>query len=404
MCGIVFVKNNSEKKASKKVFKRYRAQSKRGTQGYGAISIVNGKIKNVYRSEDEAGIRCIYKDTAPVMLFHHRTPTSTPNLEECTHPIYVSHEELDYDYYLVHNGVISNDTILKTEFEAKGYNYTTKVCSYYKTKDGFRPNGKEVFNDSESLAIDLAIAIDGNEPKTKAQGSIAFVMLQVEKENNNVTNVFFGRNDRNPLKLDRQGGNIVIASEGTGEDVIPHKLFRLNIATDEITSRDLDVGLNYKPPVHNHNTSYGGANRYPSTYVKTRDVEEQKKPQMDIVKKEKVPLMKMTFHTEDITGKDHWVDVMTKNCLIHRTAIDISIASLLTFEEWEEYQKYYKEIDSYDDITSYHKEYGIELSPEDMEHVGKEYKRLYVWMGNFTKKIQARSESRKARELLGNLF
>lgn len=417
MCGIVFVKNSNDKKASKKVFKRYQAQSKRGTQGYGAVSIKDGKVDQVYRSEDEKGIRIIHKDNAPTMLFHHRTPTSTPNLEECTHPIFVTHEELDHDYLVVHNGIISNDTTLKTDFEAKGYIYTTKVCQYYKTKDGYRPNGREVFNDSESLAIDLAIAIEEGTTKTRAQGSIAFIAIQYRRDTKEVLNVYFGRNDRNPLKLDRTGGGIVLASEGAGEDVEPHKLHKLNMSTNQITSRDFDVGLNYKAPAtpaynnshrasHTHMLPAGESSRYPENYFSKRDVKDKEdKPQMDIVKKKDVPFQKMTLHAEDASGGNHWVDVFARACVIKRTAIDISIASLVTFEEWEEYFKYDKEISGYDDISLYYKEYGIELSPEDYEHMGQEYKRLYIWMGNFTRKIRARAEDKeKTASILDKMF
>lgn len=408
MCGIVLVKNNNDHKASKKVFKRYQAQSKRGTQGYGAVSIENGKIKQIYRSEDEAGIRAIYKDDATCMLFHHRTPTSTPNLEECTHPIFVSNEELDYDYLMVHNGVISNDTTLKSEFEKRGYEYTTKVQSYYKSKGEYKPNGREVFNDSESLAIDLAIAIDGNEPKLKALGSIAFVMIQYRKDTKDVTGIYFGRNDRNPLKLDRQGGNIVIASEGTGIDVEVHKLFKLDIETDEITSRPFDVGYNYKLPETTTKNAYNNNHRalaqgiYPANYFNTGKKETV--PAMDIVKKKDLPLVKMTLHCVDICGVDHWVDVMTRGVTINRTAIDISMASLVTFEEWLEYEKFEKEITGYDTLSLHHKEYGLEFTPDDYATLSSEYKRLYMWMGSFSKKIKARAEQDGGKKLIDKLF
>jgi len=389
MCGIVTVINNNNKKASKSVFKRYKEQEKRGTQGYGAVAIEDNKVARIYRSEDEKGIRQIHNDTAPVMLFHHRTPTSTPNLEDCTHPIFVSNDTLDHDYLVVHNGVISNDITLKTEFEKAGFKYTTTVCQYYKTRDGYKPNGREVFNDSESLAIDLAIAIEEGSTKTKAYGSIAFVVLQYRKDNKELLNIFYGRNDRNPLVLDTSNGNIIIASEGYGDSILAHRLFKMSMPNRVITDRAFDIGFNI-PVVEKRLPIYHPV--YRNNLPK------------EVVIKDKIvppPLTKITIHVEDEHGADHWVDLMTRYCLVHRTHLDIAIISHVTYKEWQRYFEVYKEIDSYDELTKSHKEYNFEFTEEDLKQLGSEYKRLYTELNSWSKRVVERSQ---ATGLIDNKF
>ena len=55
MCGIILADLN--KKAAKRLMKRYNKQQSRGKEGYGCISIDNGIIKNIYRSKSEGEIR-----------------------------------------------------------------------------------------------------------------------------------------------------------------------------------------------------------------------------------------------------------------------------------------------------------------------------------------------------------
>ena len=83
--------------ASKPVQRRYTAQKSRGVRGFGYIAVENGKIKRVVRSTTEAGIeRELKQETASEILFHHRLPTSTPNVEDSTHPIVIKNKLLKY--------------------------------------------------------------------------------------------------------------------------------------------------------------------------------------------------------------------------------------------------------------------------------------------------------------------
>ncbi len=243
----------NQKPALKKLRKAYHNQSTRGTQGFGYIDIANGIVGDLKRAQEEKDIFAeLSPNRSPEILFHHRFPTSTPNTVETAHPIPVSNPKLQYDYVVVHNGVISNDGILKTKFEKEGYVFTTELMEGY-FKDGifyYKTPKKSVFNDSEALAIDLAIAIEEGKDKTEAYGSIAFIVLQIEKETRRAKKLYFGRNDRSPLKLDMTDTYMKLSSAGGGEDVPEHKLHYFDYETGEfVLDKDFEVGFK----THNYN-------------------------------------------------------------------------------------------------------------------------------------------------------
>lgn len=248
MCGIVLIDTQGNGKATKSVFRRYQAQQGRGKLGFGCVSVSHKKINKVYRSVDETGIRKILGDKSDMALFHHRHPTSTPNYEECTHPIFVSNELLEYDYYVTHNGIISNPQELKTEFEKLGFTYTTELKEMFKIGEKFYEGSVIKFNDSESFAIDICIAIEQGNKKIKSKGSVAFVALQVDKEKQTVDTIFFGRNT-NPLKMQNINQTFTLASLGAGDDIEPHMLYAYDTHTKKVTTSELGIGENYKPPV-----------------------------------------------------------------------------------------------------------------------------------------------------------
>ena len=231
MCGIIWVKRKDSAKARKVLHKRFEAQRSRGVQGFGFMEIEKGNVKKWYQMRYEAEMEtALNQATAPEILFHHRLPTSTPNFPEATHPIRVSNELLKYDYYVVHNGVISNDETMKARHEELGFEYTTIIQHQFQTKHALY-DGVVEFNDSEAFAIDIALAIDKDKTTIESEGSIAFMCLQVEKETNNVKNLFFGRNYRNPLIVEDTKDFIVISSVGKGAEVKPNYLHRFNYET-----------------------------------------------------------------------------------------------------------------------------------------------------------------------------
>lgn len=242
MCGIVCYIRNDGKSAAKSVMKRYRKQKTRGTQGFGYISIDSkGRFHDWKRAKFEHEIEKEIKgDQSSTILFHHRFPTSTPNFAEASHPIHVSNERLDHDYYVVHNGMITNDEALKEAHGKEGYEYTTTIIEQYVTKDTIYST--EMFNDSEALAIEIAKVLDGDQKDIEAEGSIAFIALQVNKHSKKVMNIFYGRNYANPLRIHIEDNFISLASEGIGESIEADVLHKYDLETKTITSRKLDIG------------------------------------------------------------------------------------------------------------------------------------------------------------------
>lgn len=229
MCGIITIIRRDGRSAQKQILKTYHKQKSRGSDGFGYIAINEDRTYSVKRATNEKDItKKLIKETAPTIIFHHRFPTSTPNFVEATHPIRVSHDTLKHDYYVIHNGIIMNDTELKAEHNEQGYEYRTEIKKVYHTTD--KQYYEYVFNDSESLAIELAKSIDQGIATIKAKGSIATVILQIDKTTKKAVAIYYGRNERNPLQVDSQTDFLRLASEGGGVEATAHTLFKLDLS------------------------------------------------------------------------------------------------------------------------------------------------------------------------------
>jgi hypothetical protein len=197
------------------------------------------------------------------VLFHHRMPTSTPNFIESTHPIKVEHPDFDSTYYVVHNGNIRNASDLKDEHEKQGFDYTTQLRKEWITRD--QTYYETNFNDTESLAIDFALAMENDRDELNAKGSIAMIALQVDKETGEVQKLHYGRNSSNPLKLEVQDGQFMaIKSQGSGTKVTPEKLHTIdnNPDVDDYTERDFSFSTIGAGNVgYRKNYNYGNRNR-----------------------------------------------------------------------------------------------------------------------------------------------
>ncbi len=239
MCGIVYM--HSDKAVSKRLYKRYQKQSTRGNEGYGFVAFTDKKVKVYERFQTETEVHAALKQNNDThVLFHHRFPTSTENVVEAAHPIKVQHDELQYTYYVVHNGVISNPKTLKTAHEKLGYNYETELRTQYVTKNGTVYSGGTAFNDSEALAIELCRNIEKG-TKIEAEGSAAFIVLQVSKNGKKAHKLYYGTNGGNPLTVDRNGKKLCIASEGGALKVASMSWHILDLHTNELTTAPLDM-------------------------------------------------------------------------------------------------------------------------------------------------------------------
>jgi len=234
MCGLAFAFSKRGKSAAQQVYQLYQNQATRGKQGYGFLSIHNGKLVSIVRAKDEIGIRtAIMKDKSELIMFHHRWPTSTKNTIGTTHPMFISNKELKYDYYFAHNGVIGNATYLKGEHEKLGYSYLTEltektICEYKNGTTEVMSTDKTVFNDSESLAIELARHLEGLSDKIDTRGPAAFWGISLKKGTNEVVDVFFGKNKGRDLCVKDNSKWFSVSSE-TGQDIRDMVLFSVPI-------------------------------------------------------------------------------------------------------------------------------------------------------------------------------
>lgn len=248
MCGLGLVMSMKKKHTGQRAFDIYKKQDHRGKQGYGFISIDNGHIKQVFRSKDENSFKsALMKDNSKIILLHHRFPTSTKNVLGATHPIFVRHAELKFDYYIAHNGVITNAHALKTEHEKLGYEYNTafreKTVAVYndgRTED--MTSEVPVFNDSESLAIEISRHIEGLQDKINTRGAAAFIGIAVEKGGTKVDKIFFGKNKGRDLCVQETTKWYIVSSE-TGSDLEDLKLWQYKLETNQWYESDLPIDV-----------------------------------------------------------------------------------------------------------------------------------------------------------------
>ncbi len=233
MCGIVYVNRHDGRPAARSVKKRYTTQKSRGSEGFGYVAIKDNKVVAVERAQTEHEImQKLENETAPEILFHHRMPTSTPNVVEAAHPIEVTHPDFLHKYYMVHNGVMYDTRTRKLEHEKEGFVYQTELKEALKSvKTGmvYHHTSFSRFNDSETLAIDTAIALERDEiAGIRVTGPAAVVGLQIKGDE--VVDRFFYRNNLNPLYLHTDRTMTTLTSAPTNKKLeVPNvRIMRFN--------------------------------------------------------------------------------------------------------------------------------------------------------------------------------
>ncbi len=248
MCGIVYVKRE-DAYAQKTVVKRFNKQRSRGLMGFGYITVEKGKVEHLKRFETEKEmIKSIKQETAKEILFHHRTPTSTPNISETNHPILVENNLLEHKYYVIHNGMIGNDLELQSKHADLGFEYTTEMTedSVYKTKKReIVQTSSVVFNDSEVFAIDLALYLEGLNDKIESMGSIAFICIETDKKDN-ILKIHYGRNEKNPLVIEEARDMFILKSEGGGTSIKEDVLYSYDYNGKTLIEKEVNIGDNYR--------------------------------------------------------------------------------------------------------------------------------------------------------------
>ena len=238
MCGIVYIRRTDGGKIIKTLWKKYNAQKTRGKDGFGFVAVDNrGMMSEYCRAADEKSIKKSLDahHGAREILFHHRTPTSTVNVKETAHPIKVSLASSKYDYYVIHNGIISNDDELKKAHNAQGIAYTTEISTQY-TVGSVVYRGATKFNDSEALAVDLVLTFENAQSTSRAKGSVAFVAYQIHRITGKVIALYYGHNAGAPLILTRGNNIMALTSEGISDyhnALADDVIYRYDYATDK---------------------------------------------------------------------------------------------------------------------------------------------------------------------------
>lgn len=246
MCGLAFALSKRGKNTGEYVYSLFEKQKSRGQQGFGCICIDGGKITKIFRSKFATEIQQELKgNRSDIVLFHHRLPTSTKNTIGTAHPMFISNPSLKFDYYFAHNGVINNAGELKKKHNELGYSYLTEFTETTKAlyQDGTEEvlsNLSSVFNDSESLAIELARWIEGYTDSVDTQGGAAFWGIQVEKGTQNVVSLYYGKNKGRDLKEFNNKNWFSVSSE-SGSNSEDMKLFTMTLSTGEWMKEDLPI-------------------------------------------------------------------------------------------------------------------------------------------------------------------
>lgn len=236
MCGILAQVSKRNKPVNQAILEAFNRQIGRGTQGFGfAFEDENGRVATRFHTQKEGILSQLAQCRSTAMIFHHRIPTSTPNVFESCHPFKVSVG--NKSLYTIHNGYISNDDELKEEHEKLGYTYRSQSQT-----------GK--FNDSEALAHELALKILDGKELMGARGGVAFIALETDGNDAPVA-IYFGRNSSSPLKLRVSRKSIVIGSETPGDIVPPGYLNRLDLDTYEIETTPMSIAQ-YSYSAHSH--------------------------------------------------------------------------------------------------------------------------------------------------------
>ena len=233
MCGIIYERKLNKENVNYDIKSIYFDQKERGTNGYGFVAIKDGNLKHFRSKYEHLILHDLKENKCSDILFHHRRPTSTHNVENAAHPLCSGDNFKDHKYYMVHNGSIHNSKEL--------YRKHTDAKLTYESICGMGEFDMPIFNDSESLMLELALIIEGTKSKNDfaAYGSMAFVMIQTDN-NGKPLNLYFGRNDGSPLKIKSGKNKLTIASDIEGEDVAINSLNKISYETNE-SSKEIMV-------------------------------------------------------------------------------------------------------------------------------------------------------------------
>jgi len=218
MCGIIGACIINPSRIKGNIYRIYRNQQNRGKQGFGiAVRHLDGEIERVRtKYEHEIFGESIWNNIQEndIIIFHHRIPTSTPNLPECNHPL----SNPSNSIYLVHNGIINgyDELIDSKEFESR-ISSESRKHPYWKYDEygnfQWRNNSNE-FTDSELCVHRLDDLLVENHNNLEAINIMsgenyfsAFLFLFDDEHK-----LFFSSNNMN-LSSYEYNGNKIISSQ-----------------------------------------------------------------------------------------------------------------------------------------------------------------------------------------------
>jgi predicted glutamine amidotransferase len=250
MCGICYAMNFKGQPARDMVKQQFNKQRSRGFNGFGFVATA-GTPKLCRRTDEKDIMRELKKTDAPEILFHHRYPTSTANVRNACHPFKIKGIKSKHWYYVVHNGIIQNDDELKEKHD--------KLSLKYKSVQE-----DERFNDSEALAHEIMLYLEGEQEALEARGSVAFICQEFD-EHSRPLNLHYCRNGGNPLRIKyHKGSSIQIASELNGKEIEQDVHYTYNYATDSFSEKPLDIKR--WAVATTQSSYYHGTEYYPGEY------------------------------------------------------------------------------------------------------------------------------------------
>jgi predicted glutamine amidotransferase len=257
MCGLVYVKSKVGENVNQAVKVLYHGQKERGRRGFGLVGLNNRLVNCYFRgTTEEESDEVLNNNSFDEIIFHHRQPTSTANTKESCHPF-----KIDFDnktYYFVHNGIIFNDSELRTKHQKRGIKYVSE-----------RKDDKEiVFNDSEALAHEFVLWLNRREKNCEAMGSAAFICLETDSKSRQALNLYFYRNNYSELKIFNDKEMFVLISEGDYIGVKGEKLLFYNYQTGKIKSIARSFGVNGGGCYYGYGGGYSGKDYYGKDYYK----------------------------------------------------------------------------------------------------------------------------------------
>lgn len=158
MCGIIGCVVRNPATIMKQIKLIYENQKDRGKDGCG-MSIYHSHSNKITRIRKQR-IKSIFKKKYfnslkknDLVLFHHRLPTSTPNIPECNHPLCNE----DKSIHLIHNGWVTNADEQHEKLKANSHKFETEIITQKVYKINNKTYTKKIEGDDEITDSEILV-------------------------------------------------------------------------------------------------------------------------------------------------------------------------------------------------------------------------------------------------------